>query len=125
MKVGLASNIHGGLCLRSCTGTGGVFTINSKPLTKPCTTLAEAVAHLTTGAPDQARHPDIRIRPTGHPVQLNQVAPSRILTPLPRFQTGAKYRDLRCALHPSMTDGYPFLTDAAEARLEFEKKERI
>ena len=54
-------------------GTGGVYMINDKPLSKPCATLSAAVDYLKTGAPNKPRHPDIRIRPAGAPVQLNQV----------------------------------------------------
>ena len=107
--------------MRSFTGTGGVYTINNKPLTKPCTTLAEAVTHLTTGALGQARHPDIRIRPTGQPVQLNQASNSHIITPLSFFETGANYLDLRCVFHPSTVD-HCVLCAVFKTRLESRRK---
>ena len=51
-------------CAAPCTNTLRVLD-RRRPLSKPCTTLGDAIAWLAMGAPDAARHPDIRVRPTG------------------------------------------------------------
>ena len=55
--------------LTPADGTG-LYTINNKPLSKPCTSLDQAVAHLASGQGSPERHPDIRIRPAGAPLRV-------------------------------------------------------
>ena len=54
-------------------GSGGAYVINGKALSQRCTTLEDAVAYLATGGGGAGtKHPDIRVRPTGEPVQPKQ-----------------------------------------------------
>ena len=55
--------------LTPADGTGQ-FTINNQPLSTPCATLDEAVAHLAGGPGGSQRHPDIRVRPAGAPLRV-------------------------------------------------------
>ena len=50
------------------SGAGGAYTMNGKPLREACTTLDGVLEYLASGAPGSARHPNIRVRPTGQPV---------------------------------------------------------
>jgi len=48
----------------------GQYTINHQPLSTPCSTLDDAVAHLAGGPGGSQRHPDVRVRPAGAPLRV-------------------------------------------------------